>query len=257
VRIGSPLVLAQQTARLFSYETSPVIYGGTTWTDADYYEDPTGFSGRAGGLFFFGALVRIDAQTSLTKNTRIFMGRQDTGANGFHLRTLSQNSNLSWVAADSTGTNYLNSPISVVSAADVGKVMPVLCVHDGTKMRFYTKRTEQGTGTAISGFTPATVGPLRIGRLANAATYFGQGITVLGMIAGYAVPTLAEYQAWYDAVLAKDIIVDIPGKTSFRVDLTPTAGALPATLLDRVGSANMTRVGAPALVSQYSRAWAA
>jgi hypothetical protein len=123
------------------------------------------------------------------------------------------------------------------------------------------KRVEVGTGSTIVGYTVPTA-PLRLGRHSTIDGFPSTGSTMMGMIYGLGAPSLAHYQSWCDLVIADERIRPMPGfsapaNTPFRVDFQDASGgAMPAVLTDRDGSLHMTRVGAPPLVSHYSRNFA-
>ncbi len=251
-RQGSPLTLAQRVERLWSYETSPIMYGGQTWTDSDYYSVTTGFTGSMAG-YWISALVMITSQ-AITSGTHIFASKADS-ITGWDLRTNGTNSTFQFVHRDGAGT-AITSSVGVVLASDVGKLHLFTGCYDPSigKVRGFWKRAELSQVAATAGFTPSTYA-MALGRYNLSAPGFSApGLAILGFAAGNSVPTLAEHQAQYDACMSNERMTAIPGKTSILYDLT-IEGGVPASLTDRIGTQHMTKTGSPVLLSQYARAW--
>lgn len=259
VRIGSPLTLAQRTDRLWSYEMGPILYGASTFSAANYYSNAAGLAGSTAG--FFVALLYMIRSQAVASNVRAAVSkRPDTGVEGWQVATSGTHSTVAITLA-TTGGNY-SSPAGVISASDVGKLMLFTGVLDAAslKLRGYIKRAEVSTGTTITGsFVPSAVA-MMLGRRAVDVLAADAGIDVYGFTCGDAIPSLAEIQALHDACMASEDIQDVPGKSSLTIslkrDVIANGGALPATLLDRVGTSNFSRVGAgPSIAPQYARAW--
>lgn len=252
------LALAQRTERAWSYETSPIAYS-VTGGIADYYTTASApiYQGTTGasGAFFVTALIRIATQ-AVGSATRLFASSLQTPTTGgFYFQTLGTNSTLWFVPVSSAGSGTA-SPSFVISSSLVGKWIAVTGVFDaaGARIRQYVNRAEVGTGTAATGssYNPSA-GPLNVLRDPRGALG-SDGIEVIGLTWGGFVPTLAEVQAQHDAIMAAEDIVAIPGKSqslaSFKRDKNN------ATVVDQLGGDHLSRVGTPALVSIYSRAFA-
>jgi hypothetical protein len=256
VRIGSPLVLAQRTERLFSYETAPLNFGAKTFSASDSYSHATAYRGSGAG-FVFGVYFTLDSQ-SVASASRILAGCINDASNGgFNIYTTGTNTILLFTMLNAAGSG-ITSPTVVLSSSDVGKKLLVLGVFDGSKVRIYIKRAESGSGTTAVGFSPSAA-PFYIGRDQRAASPSpaDAGLTVHGWLYGATVPTLAEIQAAHDAVLAADDIAAISFKTDSLVSLTKDAratGALPAATVDQISAISFTKNGAPALATSYARA---
>jgi hypothetical protein len=256
VRSGSGLTLAQRTERVWSYETSPVLYGANALTDTDYYGSTDGVSGHVAGAWF-GVPFVVESQ-AVASQTRTLMGKGSAGT-GWALNSAGTNSTLGCVLYNGVGAP-IAGPVIVIAAADVGKQLLLVVSWDGAgKIHAYVKRAESGTGATMVGFTPALVGDaFRLGRHPFTAGQSASGIRILGCMGGVGVPSLAEVQAAHDAFLAADDIVEIPGKTDYLVslkqDVLANGGALPATLINRKGAGSLTKAGAPLLAPIYARA---
>jgi hypothetical protein len=249
------LTLAQQTTRLWSYETTPILYAVNALTDADHYASTDAVTGNAAGCWF-GVPFVIESQ-SVPSQTRTLIGSGAAGR-GWSLSSAGSNSTLGSVLYSGSGAPT-NGPVIVVAAADVGKLMLLIVSWDGAgKIHAYIKRAESGAGATMTGFTPALpADPFTLGRHplnAQAAS----GIRILGCMGGVGVPSLAEVQAAHDAILALEDLVEIPGKTDYLIsvkqDVLANGGALPATLVNRKGAGGLTKVGAPQLAPIYARA---
>jgi hypothetical protein len=254
------LVLAQRTERLWSYEATPILHGVQSLSVANFYTTagiPTLVGSAAG--FWVAVLLRIDSQ-AVASATRLAASTMSTAPNagnagGWYMQTTGTHSMIMFVPIN-VGGSGVSSPVSIVSASDVGKLLLVVGVHDGAKSRLYIKRAEQGTGSAISGYTPGT-NPLNIGRDPRAILP-ADGLTVFGLAGGNGIPSLAEVQALHDAVLASEDIVAIPGRTDFLVsvkrDTLENGGVIPTQLKDRIGTDHMSKQGNPTLAPVFARA---
>lgn len=252
------LTVGQRTERLWSYEPTPILYGAQGTTSAYYTTAGVPAYPGTSAAFFFASLIRIESQ-AVASATRLYASTLTAGnSGGYYFQTLGTNSSLWFVPVNVSGTGTA-SPSYSIAPADVGKLLLVTGVVDGPglKCRLYVKRAEVGSGTTITGtsFVPSA-GPLNLLRDPR-GTLQGDNITVIGATWGHFVPSLAEIQAHHDAVQAAEDIMPIPGKSqalvSFKRDVA--GGQLPATLADKIGADNMTRVGSPTLTSIFSRTW--
>lgn len=260
MRQGAQLTLAQQTTRLFSYETSPIEYGADTYTDTDYFSALDVFPGHPGAWWWILPWVLLSQ--SVTPATRILLGQETSpSGGGFDIRTTGANGSISPVMVDGGGTARLGSAVTL-SASDIGKTHLFGVCWDGQKLHTFMRRVEQGTGAtlAVPGYTPAAAGSgFFVGRYPLSTGLSAAGVRTLGAgMGGNSVLTLAEYQAACDAFNATDELVRVPGKTDFfnslKQDVIANGGAMPSALIDRVGGKNVARTGNPALTPIYGRA---
>lgn len=157
---------------------------------------------------------------------------------------------LTFRIVDGSGA-FKNASTVAMSAGDLGQQLLFVGVWDGAMLHAYVRRAEIGSPGAVTGYTPSpnalTVGvsdPSGTSPLLTGAIFGWGG----GDVAGGA--TQAEVFALFDAVAATGRIQPIPGKTDHWSDLTqdilanggPING-IPATVLDRVGTDHLTRVG--------------
>lgn len=256
-RQGSGLTLAQRVERVWSYETSPILYGANGFTNSDAYAGSgvPSFVGSAAG-FWAAVLLFVELQSGAS--TRVLFGNYGAGgANvGWLIQALGTNSTLSFVAA--SGANAaVTSPSQTISAGDVGKLLLAIGVHNGSALQFFCKRVQVGTSTAITGYSSST-SPVNLGR--DARVSFGaSNLRIFGGAAGLGVPSLAEIQALHDDVMANEDIRPIPGKTDFlasvKRDALANGGVIPTQITDRIGTHHLTKQGSPTLAPQYARAF--
>jgi hypothetical protein len=225
----------------------------------DYFEaavnampgDPAGFT--------VSLLCVVTSQAVASATRRPFAQRGLTNP-GWGFQTAGMNSALSFSLG---GTNTANTPTSGIAAGDVGKIGLYTATWDGpgNSARLFAKRAQVGTGTGLTGgFSPDTAARPMFGR--SDGGFASDGIAVLGVYFAVGIATLAQYQAQWDACMADERIQGCPGLPGVLIDLTQdvrgNGGALPSTLVDRgVGGVSFTRVGSPALFSQFARAWTA
>jgi hypothetical protein len=259
-RLGTGLQVAQRAERLWSYETSPILYGAGTFTQTDYYETATNLGDSNTQSFWAAVFFLVFSQSVTSKPRDLFGSINSTSTQGFAIRSNTSNNSINFLAMDNTAA--ARTPTTAgISATDVGKLQVYLGVWDqpATKVRGYFKRVESGTGTTVTGYGPSA-GGMRIGRNFQATDRAADGLVVYGVAAGLGVPTLAQIQAFYDDTLANERIGSISGLTTLRVDLDADARAnsntLPATLTDRAsGTFGFARTGAMPTTSQYARAF--
>lgn len=252
-RVGSGLTLAQRVERVWSYETSPIIHAVGSLADSAYYETANGSPGTAAG-FFYAVLFMIMSQ-AVSSQARMLLAKQAaSNAAGYAMYTGGTNQTLLGVVTNGSGS-AITGPSTIFGAADVGRLLLAFCVHDGAKVRTYVRRAELSTGTAITGYTVPTQ-PLRVGRHSVSAGMSAGSLQIFGWMSGHAVPSLAEIQAAHDAAMAHEDIIAIPDKTDHLWSVKrDQQGVAPATILDRIGTDHMARVGSPTLAPEYRRAW--
>jgi hypothetical protein len=259
-RIGTGLTVAQRVERVWSYDTTPILSGADSLTVGDYFESAAGFAGDNAG---FWVCAFISIRRPVASGLRTLFACRGTGNPGWMLFSNGPNSSMQFQLGGIGGAGYISSPALVLSDADAGRLLLVHGVWDGPALtaRLYHKRLQVAAGAVFTGgtFVPDP-GVTMIGRSRQAAPSPADGLTVWGVAAGLGVPTLAEIQAHFDDVMASEELArGIPGKTNLRInikaDIAANGGAMPAQLLDRVGTAHFTRVGNPVVANQTARAW--
>lgn len=256
-RVGTGLQVSQRTERLWSYEATPILYGGRAFSSTSYLRTATaqGLGGDAGS---FWALMVYRSDTNSIATSRHLMSCTVAGSGWIHYAS-ANNSVMQTLLADGGGT-YRAGPTYTLAAADVGKLQIALIGWDNAsgRIRVMAKRVEQGApGVAMTGFTPST-SFLDIGNGTGAGAPL-DGITWVGAAYGTgAFPTLAQYQATYDAIMATEDVQPMTGTTTrnlWSVKHSVVNGAWGATVADQAGSAPLTVNGTPTLEPIYARAW--
>jgi hypothetical protein len=250
------LTLAQRTERLWSYETSPILYGVNALTDADYYETTDGVAGHPAGWWY--ALPFVLESQSVPSVARTLVGKL-TPLQGWDIRTNGTNSTLSGLMITGDAGAYVSSPSAVLNAADVGKLLLFFLGWDGSKLHGWIKRAEAGTGNAGPGCRPALpTDSFKLGRHGTLSGYSATGIRILGGMGGVGAISFAEVCAAHDAFLAREDLVEVPGKTDFlvsvKLDTLDNGGVIPTTLKNRKGPGVLTKIGNPQLAPIFARA---
>lgn len=229
---------------------APVLYGVQGFSISNYYQsaNPGGIAGSASG-FWVALLCRVDQQ--IAPGSRALIARFNTI--GWQLTTTLSNGQFSFQATDGGGTTR-NSLSYTIQPADLGKVMHVSGVHDGSTIRLYVNGVGVGAATACVGFTPLAdrtyIGRRAVGLPNSNGIFFGA-------CGGHAVVTAAEVTAHANACKAAADIVPIAGKTNSLWSVKQDqAGAAPPVLDDKsAGAQDMDLVGALTLVSVTSPVW--
>lgn len=253
-RTGSPTlkIIDPATPKLWSYETTPLLYGAQSLAVANHYETPVnGIPGDASGfaISIFGIFTALTASRKLAA--------QRNGNPGWEINAGTTTMSFAMGNASAGGS----APTMAISATDLGKMHVFTGVWDAanTMIRAYARRAQLGSGSSLpTGYAPATTVKTTLGR--GTFSGDGSGFVMLGFFYGVGVPTLAQIQQHYDDCLAAESMRPIPGMTgtyvNFDLDIRANANALPAALTDRgTGGVTFTRVGTPTVASQYARAF--
>lgn len=252
--IGSGLVTAPRTERVWSYDSVPLMYGASAFTTLNYFSVSGGFGGTDKG--FWVCWVGIITSQAVSSTTRTLLAKRGGTTPGWEIRTTGTNSLLSVVMGSSSSSATTGT--SSIAAAEVGKLFVIIATYDTTgRVRWYLRRVENGSGTNLTGNYVAAAADMTMGKRSDGQA--ADGVTCLGFSCGDCTVSLPEAQALHDAIMAKERIQGIPGKTSMLVDVSldvsEAGGVLPTTLRDRVGSQHMSMNGTVALASQYGRSW--
>lgn len=254
-RVGSGLVVSPRTERLWSYETSPIAYGGDGWSNANYYTSSFNDTISTNAGWWWALLAFMPTATVVNG---VMAGARGADLNsGWDLRPGTNNASLLWYMGDGSGFNA-----SGAAPVALDKINLFVGAWDGPglKQRFYNKRLEVGTGTARTAYAPPTTTPIGIGRSLRDPSSAVPNKNILGFAMGQGTPTLAQVQALYDLVQASESMQSIPGMAaSVLVDLTQDSpgGALPASLSNRgTLGGSFARTGTPTVTSHFARAWA-
>ncbi len=212
-----------------------------------YVAGSTGEPGAAGG-FGFATFLKIESQ-SVSSATREIYSNDISATSGYALRTLTTNATLSWTAVNAALANVTSSAYTIASG-DVGKWMHVCGVYDltGTKLRLYVAGVQVGSGTTMVGYTPATAA-LQIGRRAN-NTLGADNIGWSGAVTFTGIPTVTDIAAHYTAAKYERKLGVMGGTgvtMTHRHSVRSDGGdvGLQTTILDKVGSDNLTSSGSP------------
>ena len=234
---------------------SAIFRGGSGWSGSAYYQAGPGVA-LGDNLGFWTAWLGVFPSGAPTA-TRQFASALG-GVGGWDMRITGAMSALTWRMYDTTpnGVTYTSS---ILAAADLDRLQMYVALWDGPaqKQRAFWKRAEVGTGTSRAGYQPSPTETLRIGGVPAEPTTAGDLVQTYGFAYGLGVLTLAEVQALYDAVMANERMMGVPGKTDHLFDFTADSlsGALPPTFTDKQGSAVLTKNGAPVYSERFARSW--
>lgn len=159
---------------------------------------PGGEPGVSTG-FLFGVLFVPQKTPSVTG----ILASRYSGTAGYQIYVDSLG-DINAMASNAAGSAFVVAPTHRILASDVGKVMLALLYHDGTKVRLFVRRAEQGTGTATTGYTAAAVATQSGAR---AAAFPASDHAILGEMAAQGTPSTAQLQAYFDATR---VLGDLP-----------------------------------------------
>lgn len=201
------------------------------------------------------------SQSVSSASRRLFSQRYGNNP-GWDLYTSGTNGSANFGCGGGSGTAA--SPTSTITASDAGKLLLFTGVWDSVagKARLYAKRAEIASGSTLTGgYLPDTSVKAQIGRRDGPLPFPADGVATYGVFYATGLPTLAQIQSQFEAVMATERIAAIPGMTGgLTLDLTQliidNGGTLPATLIDRGPlGASFSRVGSPTLSAHYTRSW--
>jgi hypothetical protein len=252
MRVGSGLTLAQRTERVWSYETGLIWQGISGASGTAFYSTPNGLAGDPAG--FGGIWIGTFDSQAVASVTRVLCGKRTSGTKGWHLATGGTNSFLQFNVGSATST--ASTSTAAIAASEVGKLFIVGFWYDGTKAHMFVRRAEVGTGSAaLTGIYAPETADMTLGKRSDGSP--ADGTSFRGFIELVGVPSLAEFQAIHDAILAQETIVEMPGRTFGLYDTTKDVVAagntVPAALVDRKNGDNATKQGAPTLGTSYTR----
>lgn len=251
--VNTKLEVGSRIERLWSYETTPIMYGAQGWSAANYLAR----AGGAGAFLatatpFWIAFAVIVPATPGASVELIFGG--STGSNpGFqvYFQVGAVQAALALSPSGAAGASAV-----AVSAADVGKVLLVGYQWTGSVLQTYARRAKVGSDVTAASFVPNPNGAFFLGRRYDTTSNpLNAATSVLGLMGGSSTLTLAEWQSAYDALVANEAITAIPGKTD-RLWRFAQSGALGSTP-DAMGNSDpITVVGSPTVTSMFARAFA-
>ena len=207
-------------------------YGARLFSIANYYQSAVG-AGIQGSTSGFWAAVALRFDAISTTNQ--FIASCYVANNGWYLQYTSSAS-IRFVC-QSAGTNTVSTSIGIATA-DIGQPLVVIVHYTGTAVRLYYKRAQVGADV-VGNFTPSG-GTTNLS--ASTVTWAFTDGTVFALEGGLGNPTLAEVQGVYDTYGATGVLAPIAGKTDHRWSLEDQS-AIPTTLLDRIGTDNLTNAG--------------
>jgi hypothetical protein len=253
-RTGAPLQVAQRAERVWSHEAAPIMYAADGLASNAHFSRAPGFGGHAAG-WWWNLVFRVTSQ-NVPSRARALLACYPGGA-GFALYSYTSNNTLQAVFCNAAGVAAA-APTIIIAPADVGKVLSIYGVADvvAGRAKLYQKRLDQ-TGGVMAGYKPAVGYPFRLGDVTVSDA--SEGIQILGYQHGLGIPMFSQVAANYDASMAGEDVVAMPGMTTSLYSLTRSirenGGTMPATILDRVGSEHLTTVGNPIVAPLYARAW--
>lgn len=226
------------------------------WAGADglnsaaYYSTAlnTGLLGQTNGPFYGQCWLRLDNQNVAAQRSIVSTraGATTPTTTGYYVRALNNNTQIAFEVFVSAGAP-VTSAVYTVQAADIGKVIHVGWCHTGAALQLFVRGVQVGSDVAAVGYVVPTQSTF-IGRRANATSeHATDDVTICGLSGGNYAATPAEFLAAYQAGKAAGDVVEMPSAAhlwSFKRD-----GGAGATLVNRIGAANMARSGTPNYVA--------
>jgi hypothetical protein len=266
VKVDATLQVAERTERLWSYESSPILYGTAPLdTTSKYIACAGGTAGTHQSGVWWALLLVVTSQA--TVGVQHLAGKRDSAATtGWGVVSSVNNTQIA-ARLSTTANNALAGGVAAVAAGDVGKILLLGCELDCVSghLRTYYRRAQVGTGVSLAGGTylPAASSPCvlgeRVATLGASAAATLTGVRLLGLMCGRGIPGLARWQAAHDACQAREDLIAIPGYTEHLWSLTQSCndngGTLPASVVDRIGTDHMTTYGGLGAEGTYSRSW--
>lgn len=221
--------------------STPLVYGLRDFLTLDsYYTAPAGQGIQGSGGFWVAVLFTLEGNGSGTS----YLGECGALASrGWSLRVPASSTTLIFRYHDGTAAN-VQAP-SVVLPAAVDSLQCALAFHNGTTLELYVNRARIGSGTAITGSTPASGDAMGFGVQSATTSDWGEG-NIYGMAGGDTdSPTDAEALAYFDDVKAAGDIVALAGVTTeYEWSVKRNARSVPTEFVESRGTAeNLDRAG--------------
>lgn len=254
VVINAKLEVAQRVERLWSYESTPIMYGARNWSINNLLSTAGGVAATAVNSYWFAIALVVNAKAG-TAFQVIGCKANAAGSQGYNVYTSGTNGSL--VFSHGNGTAPVTGGTYSIATAAVGKVIFAFGQWTGTVTQFFADRVKQGSDTATAAYTPYA-GAFNVGRhpdsTSNPCT---DHVTVLGFMGGNnTYLSLAEVQAATDAFVASEDLVAVPGKTDRLWSIKRAQNGTLQPILDAQGSGETLAItGGPTLASLQSRAF--
>lgn len=255
---GAPVQVAQRKERLWSYETSPILYGANGFTTANHYSASAGAAGNS--LAFGATLVWIPRSGASSAYRCLLSSLVASPSRGWDIRTTTTNANVNALAYNAANGVINSGQGSLTNLYD--KICVFTMQWNGTTdlMRAYFNRVEIGSGTSTVGHAIST-GAIRFGHELAGTTAPATFSDIFGFVLWDGIANLGQVQSQHDAILAADGRIQQMGGVTNKmlVDLTldvqENNGVLPDLVKDRIGGNHFVKQGTPTLSSQYARAF--
>lgn len=136
------------------------------------------------------------------------------------------------------GAVTASAPSKLMGAGDVDKIH-VLCLSCNLiDVVLYFDRVQNGVSTALAGYAPAAGDRMTLGSTAGGASAATK-LTILGVCGRNSPINLTDYQTICDASKAAGRL-DLGGVSMAHMYSAPQGGAMPATILDTIGTDHLT-----------------
>lgn len=240
----------------WAYEKTPVYYGLTGCSAANYYQSAAGAApGKTTGFWLLLWAVFMD----LSLNEMLFSATGSANT-GFYV---TKNASLIRAYLYNTSNAAVSAGLVGLSAQAIGIPQLFLLYFNGTHMRFLSPKAQNtaSVGTAFSTYAPSVSQVARIGAATlTAGPTYATNAKILGVAYGETALTYGDIYTQPDRMEAANGMVAIPGKTLWYVDYSAdyrAAAGTPASLVDRqAGAWSFAKVGAPVSGEYYGRSWA-
>jgi hypothetical protein len=227
--------------------TGKKTYGvyGTNTTNCLQTANPGGTAGSlAGGLWvvWYGTVYTLSDPSN-----RFPLGRGNAGLQGWVFQIASTG----MFFRCGNGSALVDKSLTIPTS-DLGVPAVYLGMIDPTTntVRLFYQKVEQGAGVAIAAFSPLSK-PTLIGNAGNGTDVGNSGYATWGAACGIGALTAPQISAIFDSIFATGSVAGLttaPGCEhvwDVSGDIVANGGAIPATVLDRVGTQPMTTVGSP------------
>jgi hypothetical protein len=244
-----------------SYSTqnvSDVYIGADSIQDNSYFLGPatSTISGNSGsGNFHVQALFRVDLLSASVGPSALGVIVSNLlfspSASGWQM-TLNESNQVQFFAYNTLGAGTFTA--GAAGAVTPGQVVHACGVHNGTEIKLYING-EAVTSSSINSYSYTnfigSTARFRVGRRVDSGQSGNGNISFFGAAGGNFVPTDEEIRQAYRDSIAQADIVHIPGKTQhlWSVKRDCGQGKQTVTLVDKIGSVNLTKTGNPTLTT--------
>lgn len=252
-----PAILRRTRPGLWEKANGPVAAAVPTWayitlerSTPDIFLDSTSLGDFVGGTSMSVVYTFVQRHQPSVDGTNYVIDGRGTGS-GWAIYAIGASNTLRGFIYNGAGT-LIEAPSYTVVVGNAGKVMQFVLTYDGSTVRSYTNGSENGSGTATTGYTAPSGQGLAVGGQTGAGLP-SEWHQPVGLAADLAVLSGAQVSTlWTDTQAA----LDVPSLPTGGTKFTASDWAGGAAAWDSDGAQSMAvSSGAPVGPTPFTPTW--